>query len=122
MKFVEYREHVKALKHGKQLPTAIYLHRSAIEEVLAEPLHKLVFDNIKQFEITECWNLLKLYKRVFKITLLNYPDFDNYAYPALHTSITIDIEEQTKRKANYQKSENPPILHRKETFVLANYP
>ncbi len=122
MKFVEYREHVKALKHGKQLPTAIYLHRSAIEEVLAEPLLNLVFDNINQLNITESWNLLKLYKRDFKITLLNYPDFDTYAYPALHTSITIDIEEQTKRKANYQESENPPILHRKETFVLANYP
>jgi len=122
MKFVEYREYVKALKHGKQLPTAIYLHRSAIEEVLAEPLLKLVFDNINQLNITEPWNLLKLYKRDFKITLLNYPDFDAYAYPALHTSITIDIEEQTKRKANYQKSDNPPILHRKETFVLEDYP
>ncbi|MBA6364076.1 DNA phosphorothioation-associated putative methyltransferase, partial [Colwellia sp. BRX8-8] len=55
-------------------------------------------------------------------TLLHYPDFDAYAYPALNTSITIDLEELTKRKANYQKSDNPPILHRKETFVLANYP
>lgn len=26
------------------------------------------------------------------------------------------------RKANYSKSENPPILHRKETFVFENYP
>lgn len=122
MKFIEYREQVKALKHGKQLPTAIYLHRSAIGKVLAKPLVNLVFDNIKQLNITESWNLLKLYKRDFKITLLNYPDFDTYAYPALHTSITIDLEEQTHRKANYQKSDNPPILHRKETFVLANYP
>ena len=122
MKYVEYREQVKILKHGKQLPTAVYLHRSAIEEVLATPLLGLVFDSINNLNITEPWNLLKLYKRDFKITLLNYPDFDTYAYPALHTSITIDVEEQTKRKANYQQSENPPILHRKETFVLANYP
>jgi len=122
MKFVEYREQVKALKYGKQLPTAIYLHRSAIEEVLTTPLLGLIFDNINKLSITDPWNLLKLYKRDFKITLLNYPDFDTYAYPALHTSITIDVEEQTKRKANYQQSENPPILHRKETFVLANYP
>ena len=28
MKFVEYRDQVKAIKHGKKLPSAIYLHRS----------------------------------------------------------------------------------------------
>ena len=122
MKFVEYRDHIKSLKQGKQLPTAIYLHRTAIDSVLLNTLVNLIFDSIEKLNITEPWNLLKLYKRDFKITLLNYPDFDSYAYPALHTSITIDIEEHTKRKANYQQSENPPILHRKETFVLANYP
>jgi DNA phosphorothioation-associated putative methyltransferase len=122
MKFVEYREQVKSLQHGKKLPSAIYLHRSEIESVLSVTLLSYIFDTINKLNITEPWNLLKLYKRDFKITLLNYPDFDTYAYPALHTSITIDLEEQTKRKANYQKSDNPPILHRKETFVLANYP
>jgi hypothetical protein len=122
MKFVEYRDHIKSLKQGKQLPTAIYLHRTAIDSVIPNTLVNLIFDSIEKLNITEPWNLLKLYKRDFKITLLNYPDFDTYAYPALHTSITIDIEEQTKRKANYQQSENPPILHRKETFVLSNYP
>jgi DNA phosphorothioation-associated putative methyltransferase len=122
MKFIEYREQVKVLKHGKQLPTAIYLHRSAIDSVLPNTLVNLIFDSIEKLNITEPWNLLKLYKRDFKITLLDYPDFDTYAYPALHTSITIDLEELTHRKANYQQSENPPILHRKETFVLADYP
>ena len=43
MKFLEYRDHVKALKHGKQLPIAIYLHRSAIVEVLAEPLLFIIY-------------------------------------------------------------------------------
>ena len=122
MKFIEYREQVKSLQNGKQLPTAIYLHRSAIESVLSLTLLNYIFDTINKLNITEQWNLLKLYKRDFKITLLNYPNFDTYAYPALHTSITIDLEELTKRKANYQKSDNPPILHRKETVVLANYP
>lgn len=122
MNFIEYRDQVKSLKQGKQLPTAIYLHRSAIDSVLPNTLVNLIFKSINKLNITEQWNLLKLYKRDFKITLLNYPDFDSYAYPALHISITIDLEEQTKRKTNYQESENPPILHRKETFVLANYP
>ena len=122
MKFVEYRDHIKSLNQGKQLPTAIYLHRSAIAAVLPTSLLNYILDTINKLKITDPWNLLKLYKRDFKITLLNYPDFDTYAYPTLHMSITIDLEEKAHRRANYQKSENPPILHRKETFVLANYP
>jgi len=122
MKFVEYRDHVKSLKQGKQLPTAIYLHCTTLGSVLPNSLANLVFDTIKQLDITEPWNILKLYKRDFKITLLNYPDFDTFAYPSLYTSITIDLEEQTKRTTNYHQSKNPPILHRKETFVLSNYP
>lgn len=122
MKFIEYREQVKAIKHGKKLPSAIYLHRSTLETVLSPHLLNFIFDIINKLNINEPWNLLKLYKRDFKITLLHYPDFETYAYPALHTSITIDLDELTKRKANYQQSENPPILHRKETFVLEDYP
>lgn len=122
MKFVEYRDQVKAIKHGKKLPSAIYLHRSTLETVLSPHLLNFIFDTIGKLNINEPWNLIKLYKRDFKITLLHYPDFETYAYPALHTSITIDLVELTKRKANYQKSENPPILHRKETFVLEDYP
>tara|TARA_R110001583_G_scaffold181745_1_gene339089 strand:+ start:572 stop:859 length:288 start_codon:yes stop_codon:yes gene_type:complete len=68
---------------------------------------KFIFDTINKLNINEPWNLLKLYKRDFKITLLHYPDFETYAYPALHTSITTDLDELTKRKANYQKYENP---------------
>jgi len=122
MEFIEYRKQVKSLQYGKKLPTAIYLHRSAVESVFSVTLLSYILNTNNKLNINEPWNLLKLYKRDFKITLLNYPEFDTYAYPALHTSITIDLEELTHRKANYQKSENPPILHRKETFVLEDYP
>jgi hypothetical protein len=105
MKFVEYREQVKALIYGKQLPTAVYLHRSAIESALSNTLFSFILDNVNKLGITEPWNLLKLYKRDFKITILNYPDFDTYAYPAIHTSITNRLRRAKKRKANNQKSE-----------------
>ncbi len=56
------------------------------------------------------------------ITFLNYPQFEEYAYPSLHECFTVDLSKLSLRKANYSASENPPILHRKETFVLPNHP
>ena len=49
--------------------------------------------------------------------LLNYPDFDTYAYPALAQSRTVNLETLAVRTAEYCTSDNPPILHRKETLV-----
>lgn len=68
------------------------------------------------------WNILKLYKRDFKIAFLNYPDFETYSYPTLKHSYTVDLSKLSMRKASYEKSDNPPILHRKETFVKEDFP
>ena len=59
------------------------------------------------------------YKSIFdfKITFLDYPEFEKDSYPALNYSYTIDLQKLTLKKADYKKSDNPPILHRKETFV-----
>ncbi|HDY91003.1 MAG TPA: DNA phosphorothioation-associated putative methyltransferase [Pseudoalteromonas sp.] len=121
LSFPKYRDLVKKLKHGKSLPTAIYLHKSSLEIALQPELLSFIQSTINQLNINEPWNLLKLYKRDLKFTLLNYPDFDNYAYPALNTSYTIDAAELTIKTTNYSNSDNPPILHRKETFILPSY-
>lgn len=122
MNFIQYRDLIKSVKQGKKLPTAIYLHASAIDEVLPDVLLLFIRQVIATLKLTVDWNLLKLYKRDFKVTLLHYPDFDDYAYPPLVQSTTIDLTELTYRTANYSTSENPPILHRKETFVLEHHP
>ncbi|MGO3645256.1 MAG: DNA phosphorothioation-associated putative methyltransferase, partial [Pseudoalteromonas sp.] len=122
LSFPKYRDLVKKLKYGKSLPTAIYLHKSSLEPTLQPELLSFIQSTINQLNINEPWNLLKLYKRDLKFTLLNYPDFDEYAYPALHTSHIIDADELTIKTTNYSSSNNPPILHRKETFVLPSYP
>ncbi len=122
MDFPEYKQLIKSLKHGKSLPTAIYLHKSCIEECLPEALSALINTTIKTLEIDADWNLIKLYKRDFKFTLLEYPSFNQSSYPELLKSHTIDIYENTVKTTDYSGSTNPPILHRKETFVLPNYP
>ncbi len=122
IEYPKYQELVKALPIGKQLPDAVYIHKSAFCHI-PEALATLTSQMAKLFEITDkAWNLVKFSKRSFKITFLSYPRFDEYAYPELQHSYTVDLQRLSVRKSNYAKSDNPPILHRKETFVNEDYP
>ena len=122
MDYLQYKEVIKDIKIGKQLPDATYVHDSALSTI-PEPILELIQNVAKALKIKdEEWNIVKLYKRDFKIALLAYPGFEDDSYPALHTSQTIDLQKLSVRKADYSKSENPPILHRKETFIEDNHP
>ena len=122
MKFIEYKQYVSQIIVGKKLPTAIYLHESALDTI-PEALSLHIIETIENLKLVKTqWNIIKFYKNDHKVSLLHYPDFDTYAYPALAKSTTIDIETSTFTQSQYENSENPPILHRKETFVKNNYP
>ncbi|WP_462171620.1 hypothetical protein [Pseudoalteromonas xiamenensis] len=121
MNFVDYKQLVSKVKCGKQLPTAVYVHKSAIVECLPDAIEQLIHNAASLYAPTFDWNVVKVFKRDFKVTLLNYPTFDTYAYPALHSCITIDLTLQTAKFIDYSNSDNPPILHRKELFVASNH-
>jgi len=121
MDFVEYKNLIKEINIGKQLPDAVYLHQFALDHI-DKKLVDLTLRVATALNIpAKNWNLVKFYKRDFKLTLLHYPDFFDYAYPALAKSHTIDLAKLSVRDADYSKSENPPILHRKETFLPPNH-
>lgn len=122
MDFQTYKSLVLKVSVGKSLPDAVYVHISALDN-LPEHLNAVVTKILKGLKIEKgSWNVLKLMKRDFRIALLNYPDFDNYAYPALQQSTNIDLERLSVRTTSYESSTNPPILHRKEMFVSNDYP
>lgn len=122
MDFDKYKNFIKQVEVGKQLPDSVYIHQSA-ETALPEELSVVLGKIASALKITSAdWNILKLYKRDFKIAFLSYPDFESYSYPALKCSYTIDLSKLSIRKASYEKSDNPPILHRKETFVKEDFP
>ncbi len=122
MEFHEYKDLVKQISIGKKLPDSYYVHKSAIKYLPPE-LIELTLSLIDHFKINDDdWNIIKFNNRDHKLTLLNYPGFESDSYPALHYSNTINIEKLALREADYSKSENPPILHRKETFVAHDYP
>lgn len=113
---------VKEIKIGKQLPDAIYLHKDAFTE-LPKTLNGFIPAVAKALNITgNDWDLVKLFKKEFRLSLLSYPDFYTEPYPALTKSINVDLSKLSHRITEYEKSENPPILHRKETMVLTDNP
>ena len=122
MDYKEYKGLVAQITIGKQLPDSIYVHNSSLSGI-PEKLTTITIKIADLLKISDdAWNIVKFNKRDFKLSLLSYPTFESYAYPALDHSFTIDLAKLSVREASYKESINPPILHRKETFVSDDYP
>ncbi len=105
---------------GKNLPNNLYVHISALicmDKILQkyEQEARRIIDNINDF------TLVKFNLEEAKISYLYYPDFDNNPHPTLNKSIVVNIVDKTSKIISYKNSNNPPILHRKETFVNVDY-
>ncbi|WP_052879487.1 DNA phosphorothioation-associated putative methyltransferase [Vibrio coralliirubri] len=113
-----FAELTSQIKVGKQLPDAIYLHKDAFS-ALPKVLTQFIPAVAKAVNLNEeDWNLVKLFKKEFRLSLLHYPDFYTDSYPALKQSLNVDLSKLSHKITGYRESENPPILHRKETMVL----
>lgn len=130
-------------KIGKLLPTALYVHTQALfalDPILQqyEHLAKAVWlhhyeTRIAVEEIDELVGvgknreldgatLVKFSIEQPKISYLFYLNFDRDPHPKLQKSIIVNLETEQVSQRDYYQSENPPILHRKETFVTPEYP
>jgi DNA phosphorothioation-associated putative methyltransferase len=61
--------------------------------------------------------LLKLHTDELAISFLSYPNFDTDPHPALTEATKINLNTGTVVRTDYRVRSNPPILHRKETFL-----
>lgn len=115
-----FAELVAQIKVGKQLPDAVYLHRDAFN-ALPNVLIQFIPAVAKAVSLEDDnWNLVKLFKKEFRLSLLHYPDFYTDSYPALKQSLNVDLSKLSHKIMSYEGSDNPPILHRKETMILAD--
>ena len=106
---------------GKQTPTALYLHRSALSEATA--LIRAYEGCARMFiGHTEGAEIIKLFIRKPAVSYLFYPRFEQEPHPALKRSLHVDLGRQRIVVRDYSSSMNPPILHRKEEFVTDQHP
>lgn len=57
-----------------------------------------------------------------QVSYLTYPDFDKDPHPTLRSAITVNLRKLTVEWRDYSRSDNPPLLHRKEEFLGADHP
>ncbi|MCW8886149.1 MAG: DNA phosphorothioation-associated putative methyltransferase [Motiliproteus sp.] len=113
-----FHQHIKGLRVGKSLPDALYLHKNALADASVE-LSNLCNRISQALKIPDQdWDLVKLFRKEFKVSFLSYPDFYTNSYPPLRKSIQVDLSKLSAKVTSYEESENPPILHRKELMVL----
>lgn len=106
---------------GKLLPQALYVHKSYLTEL--DPLlqkYEQVASTVN--EQSKNATLVKFSTNKLLVSYLFYPEFDDDPHPALATSIIINMDTLEEKIWDYTQSKNPPILHRKETFVNSSHP
>ena len=121
MQFEEYQRHLAALKHGKRLPGAVYVFRTTDSDFGRE-LNQVLTILATQHGLDAKFNVNKFRTDEFKVSFLCYPDFLADAHPALRHAVTIDLVTGKARHTDYADNHNPPILHRKETFLPEDHP
>lgn len=105
---------------GKLLPSHLYVHRSAEDEL---PSHLRIISFAGKQIVGELpYDLVKFATDGRAISFLQYQNFDEDPHPALLRSVKVYLPKATYGIREYLSSPNPPILHRKETFVLSTYP
>ena len=108
---------------GKQVAGNTYIHIS-LADSLDECVRSALDSAITVAKVTPDidFNIVKIHAGEKSISLLEYPDLNDVAFPSLNRSWIIDVESQLVRHRTYSNSLNPPILHRKELLLPATHP
>ncbi|MEP9382935.1 DNA phosphorothioation-associated putative methyltransferase [Nocardioides sp. KR10-350] len=101
---------------GKQTPSALYVHRSAMAELppvlqVYEGCARVLAGTIPSA------NMVKLSVTEPQVSYLTYPTFDRDPHPTLRSAITVNLRKLSVEWRDYRHSDNPPLLHRKEEFL-----
>ena len=111
----------RAASVGKLMPTALYLHMSALAEA---PVSLRLFEGCARayYGAIDGANVIKLSRAEPKVTYLSYPDFDTDPHPTLRWSVSVHMQTFRSKQRSFAADGNRPILHRKELFVAPSYP
>lgn len=106
---------------GKRMPQALYLHVDAVESL--SPVLRVYEGCARRFVGgAEGANLVKLGLFEPAISYLSYPDFERDPHPALARSLRVHLQSFRVKAQDFTRRDSPPILHRKELFVMDDHP
>lgn len=116
-----YQQEILKLGFGKKLPEALYVHKDCLLQSHGSLFNLISVLQNSQSQL-ENYNVLKFFTSEFKVSFLLYPEFFVEPHPELKRAIHICLASGKIKKFNYEGSDNPPILHRKEEFLKKPHP
>ena len=112
---------ISDLEYGKSLPDAVYIYRPEAGEIAPELVLEIQRAQAAAKPASD-WNLIKFHKHQTAISFLLYDGFWKDPHPALIEATKINLKTGTVIQTDYRGRSNPPILHRKETFLSPIHP
>lgn len=106
---------------GKILPDDLYIHKKSLTyapemlQLLVEMALLIIPDDIP-------YNIIKIARNSHHVTFLQYNDFFGLPHPSLVGSMKVVLHKNQLKYRDFSKSDNPPILHRKELFIHPEHP
>jgi len=109
---------MNAVTPGKHIADHIYLHVTAMALSESEwQARKNRAEILAGVSEEQDYNVIKIHLNSARITLLDYADFFVQSFPVLRRYWLVDTDSGTVLFRSYDKSLNPPILHRKELLL-----
>ncbi|MEU7222868.1 DNA phosphorothioation-associated putative methyltransferase [Streptomyces chrestomyceticus] len=107
---------MQASAAGKLTPTALYVHRRALERI---PTVLRLYEHCASIAAGRParWTVAKLKHQGRAVSWLDYPDFDTDPHPRLASSYLVDLHTLEASHLSYAHSSNRPLLHRKHEFL-----
>lgn len=121
MTLAQFQACIDAIPYGKRLPGALYAFRSTSSD-FGPQLNSLLANLVEVHAIGSAYNLIKFRTNELKLSFLSYPNFISDPHPALRHAVVVDLVTGKARHTDYGANHNPPILHRKESFLPKGHP
>jgi len=115
---------------GKLLPDDLYVHKSALDSLA--PILR-IYEGCGRAYLGEVEgaNIIKIHRRSGKLSYLVYPAFETDPHPALARCVRLNLRTRQIQCYEYGQRDpadcksaatgNPPVLHRKEAFLLPEH-
>ncbi|XVQ86792.1 DNA phosphorothioation-associated putative methyltransferase [Microbispora siamensis] len=112
---------MQASNVGKLTPTALYVHRRAIDQM---PTVLRLYEHCASIAAGRppSWSVAKLRHQGRAVSWLDYPEFDTDPHPKLRSSYMVDLTTLKTTFKSYEEAANRPLLHRKHEFLAADDP
>ncbi|MGW3031189.1 DNA phosphorothioation-associated putative methyltransferase [Streptomyces sp. NPDC001178] len=106
---------------GKLTPTALYVHRRALDSM---PTVLRLYEHCASIAAgrPQEWTVAKLRHQGRAVSWLDYPDFDTDPHPRILSSYQVDLKTLETSHTSYANSSNRPLLHRKHEFLRPGDP